>query len=260
MRRILTVMLTAWLALGLAACSRQQADVSHGRELALALGCADCHGPDFTGHKVSHNDAIVVLYSANLTRAAPTYSDAALRTVITTGVRPDGTRLWQMDAAPYAVLSPGDMADLIGFLRTLPPTGQAHPRIKTSATFDQMVLRGQAQPESLSLPQDLAHPPAPMGDRLERGRYLARTYCAGCHAPSLRGFQPPQPGDPPDLAVAGVYSRTEFQTLLHEGRGRAGRDVGEMGEAARKRFANVPMADVDAIYDYLRAWGQGRTN
>ena len=252
--------LLAVLAMGLAGCARPalRADAGHGRELARTLGCGDCHGGDFSGHKVSHDDAVAVLYSANLTRAVPGYSDHELRTVLTTGLRPDGTRLWQMDAAPYAVLSDRDLGDLIAYLRTLPAVGQPHPRIKTSAVFSRLVLTGQVRPESVTLAQDLAHPPLDLGSSFERGRYLARTVCAGCHAPSLRGFQPAQPGDPPDLVVVGAYSRTEFAALLRDGRGRGGRNVGEMGETARTRLAGLPAADVDALYDYLTAWGRRR--
>lgn len=255
-----SLLILALLAFSLEGCAQpaRRVDAAHGERLARALGCSDCRGSDFSGHKVSHNDQVVVLYSANLTRAAPNYSDAQLKTVLTTGVRPDGTRLWQMDAAPYAALSEGDMADLVAYLRTLKPVGQPHPRIKMTPTFSRLVLSGQVRPESETLAQDLAHPPVDLGPDLERGRYLARTVCAGCHAPSLRGFQPPQPGDPPDLAVVGAYSRGEFQALIHRGRGRGGRDVGEMGEAARKRLADLPAADVDALYAYLSAWSKRR--
>jgi len=235
-----------------------RADAEHGKALARVLGCSDCHGGDFSGHKVSHNDQVVVLYSANLTKAVPAYSDAELRTVLTTGVRPDGTRLWQMDAAPYAALSERDMGDLVAFLRSLPPVGQPHPRIKTTPTFSRLVLTGQVRPESQTLAEDLAHPPLSLGPDLERGRYLARTVCSGCHAPSLRGFQPAQPGDPPDLAVVSAYGRGQFQVLIHQGQGRDGRDVGEMAVAARKRLSQLPAKDIDALYDYLLAWGRQR--
>lgn len=235
-----------------------RAKLEQGKRLAQTLGCSDCHGGDFSGHKVSHDDQVVVLYSANLTKAVPAYSDAQLRAVLTTGVRPDGTRLWQMDAAPYAALSEQDMSALVAFLRTLQPAGEAHPRIKTTPTFSRLVLTGQVHPESQALAEDLAHPPIRLGAELDRGRYLARTVCAGCHAPSLRGFQPAQPGDPPDLAVVGAYTPSEFRALIHQGQGRGGRDVGEMGVAARQRLAALPAKDVDALYAYLLAWSKRR--
>lgn len=120
------------------------------------------------------------------------------------------------------------------------------------------MLTGQVRPESQTLAEDLAHPPVSLGSDLERGRYLARTICAGCHGPGLRGFQPAQPGDPPDLAGVGAYSRSDFQALIHQGQGRNGRDVGEMGVAARERLADLPAKDVDALYAYLTAWSRRR--
>jgi len=248
------------LTLNVAACAPPVsiADPGKGRALARMLGCTDCHGADLSGRKVSHNDDVVVLYSANLTRAVPNYTDPQLKTVLTTGVRPDGTRLWQMDAAPYAVLSGQDMAHLIAYLRALPPVAQPRPRIKTTPTFTRLVLEGQVAPESLTLAKDLAHPPLDLGPSFARGRYLARTVCAGCHAPSLRGFEPGQPGDPPDLASVSGYTRNEFYALIREGRGRGGRDVGEMGKAARQRLADLPPADIDALFNYLTAWSKAQ--
>lgn len=232
--------------------------MAHGAELARALGCSDCHQTDFTGQKVSHDDRIAVLYFSNLTHAVHQYSDAQLIRILTTGVRPDGSRLWYMDAAPYAVMSTDDLRDLLAFLRTLKPMGTPHPRIRTTPRFDELVRTGAVRPESLTLAEDLANPPASTTPADERGRYLARTYCSGCHAPSLRGFAPAQPGDPPDLAVAAAYSKSEFQTLLATGVGPQGRNVGEMGAAARKRFAHLPAADVDALHDYLTSWSAKR--
>lgn len=263
MRTSIRHLLAAALAvvgLGLPGCGARNAQVARGAELARALGCADCHGADFTGHKVSRNDEIVVLHSSNLTRALPLYSDSEFRTVLTTGVRPDGTRLWYMDAAPYAVLSNADLEDLLAFLRTLAPTGPQHPRIKTTPAFEELVRTGVAKPESATLAADLAHPPEPTTPPNARGRYLARAYCAGCHAPSLRGFTPPQPGDPPDLAAVAAYSREDFRALISKGQGPEGHDVGDMAEAARKRFSRLPVEDVDAIYDYLMRWARTRSD
>lgn len=243
----------------LTACgAKRDAQIARGAALAQALGCSDCHSADFTGHKVSRNDQIAVLYSSNLTRVLPLYSDAALKAVLTTGVRPDGSRLWYMDAAPYAVLSQTDLQDLLMFLRTLEPVGPQHPRIKTTPAFDDLVRTGAVRPESTTLVADLANPPQPATPSTERGRYLARTYCAGCHAPSLRGFSPPQPGDPPDLAAAAAYSKEGFRALLWKGQGLNGRDVGEMADAAKKRFSKLPAEDIDALHDYLSSWARTR--
>jgi hypothetical protein len=50
------------------------------------------------------------------------YSDAQLKTIITTGVRPDGSRLKPPMGVPYyAKLSAADQAALVAYLRSLPP-------------------------------------------------------------------------------------------------------------------------------------------
>ena len=50
------------------------------------------------------------------------YSAAALKTVIATGVRPDGNmRKPPMGTAYYATMKPADLNALVAYLRSLPP-------------------------------------------------------------------------------------------------------------------------------------------
>ncbi len=108
--------------------------VAYGRYLAGPAGhCIECHsprgpkGPDIennlgaggalfmnpTGPSVSTN-----ITPTGLAR----YSDAEIRQIITTGVRPDGSRLKLPMAIPYyAKIAPADLDALVAYLRTLPP-------------------------------------------------------------------------------------------------------------------------------------------
>jgi len=109
--------------------------VAYGRYLAGPLGhCVECHSPagpqgapdlenklgagGFTflgpwGSSVSSN-----ITPAGLSK----YSDADLKKVITTGVRPDGSKLKPpMGVAYYAKMRPADMDALVAYLRSLPP-------------------------------------------------------------------------------------------------------------------------------------------
>jgi hypothetical protein len=64
--------------------------------------------------------------SANITPGNPTgiatWTDAQVKTAITTGVRPDGSKLVPvMDFDFYEQMTPDDLDALVGFLRTLKP-------------------------------------------------------------------------------------------------------------------------------------------
>jgi mono/diheme cytochrome c family protein len=106
-----------------------------GRYLAGPLGhCIECHStpgpqgtPDFEQHLgeggMSFAGPWGVSIATNITpKGLAAYSDAALKTVITTGVRPDGSRLKPPMGTPYyAKMSAADLDALVAYLRSLPP-------------------------------------------------------------------------------------------------------------------------------------------
>lgn len=108
--------------------------VRWGAHLAGPLGhCIRCHSaPDARGVPdmanglgaggLRFNGPWGVSVASDITpKGIGRYSDAELRRIITTGVRPDGTRrLPPMGVACYAKMSPGDLDALIAYLRTLP--------------------------------------------------------------------------------------------------------------------------------------------
>jgi cytochrome c553 len=248
-----------WPALALlfaapaAAAHPAPASIAHGEWLATTLGCRSCHTPALTGKAMIDDPTIGTLYSANLSRAVPRYSDRQLDAVIRSGMRPDGSHLWMMAAAPYAVLTPADMRDLIAYLRQVPPAGPDHPRLHMGPRLLRAVKAGRLHPEGLDVPAALAHPAPDLGPALARGRYLARTACGGCHGPDLSGLKDPQPGDPPNLVVAAAYGHDAFRAMMRTGKGLGGRDLGDMSDAARERFAHMRDDDLDAIHAYLVA-------
>jgi cytochrome c553 len=249
--RSFRTVVAAFAALSAGAASPPAASpAERGEALATRLGCRSCHESDLTGKPILNDPTIAFLSSANLSIVARRYNDKDLERTIRTGVRPDGTHLWMMAAAPYALLTPRDMADLIAYVRSVPAAGEDHGRIRMGPRFLKAVKARRLQPEAIEQARDKGVPPD-FGPALARGRYLTRTMCAGCHYPSLGGLPDPQDGDPPDLAIAAAYDRTAFRTLLRTGRATGGRDVGVMSEEAPKRFAGLADAEIDAIRVYL---------
>lgn len=109
--------------------------LARGRYLAGPLGhCVECHstpGPQGVPDFVNSLGAGGMTFSGpwgtsvapNITpKGLAAYSDAALKKVITTGVRPDGSRLKPpMGTAYYARMSAADLDALVAYLRSLPP-------------------------------------------------------------------------------------------------------------------------------------------
>lgn len=109
--------------------------VAYGRYLAGPLGhCIECHSPagpngaPDTENKLGAGGEIFTgpwgqSVSANITPAGlARYSDADLKKIISTGVRPDGSRLKPpMGIAYYAKMRDADLDALVAYLRSLPP-------------------------------------------------------------------------------------------------------------------------------------------
>lgn len=110
--------------------------LAYGAYLAGPLGhCMECHStplptgmPDVAnalGHGgMQFRGPWGISTASDLT---PTgighYSDAELATIVTTGVRPDGSRLMPpMGVAYYANMTDADVAAIIAYLRSLPPS------------------------------------------------------------------------------------------------------------------------------------------
>ena len=108
--------------------------VAYGRYLAGPLGhCIDCHsGPGPQGPDIDKQLGAGGIHfkgpwglsvASNITPTGlASYSDAALQTVITSGVRPDGSKLKPPMGVPYyARINAGDLDALVAYLRSLPP-------------------------------------------------------------------------------------------------------------------------------------------
>lgn len=254
------------LALLLAACEREPAqpptdappplqferasvdNVRHGERLGRVLGCTGCHGADLTGHAWIEDPQVALLYTSNLTRAVPLYSDAELDRAIRFGARADGSPLWEMPSELFTQLADADMAALIAWLRTVPPKGEPHPRVRIGPEGRRAIASGEVRPapELVRASRDSGPPGAAPGDGW--ARYMIRATCAECHSLDLTG------GDStPDLIVVGGYSREQFRHLLRTGEPIGGRVLTLMAGASRGRFVHLTDREVDAIYDYLSA-------
>src|SRR5688572_26278864 len=61
---------------------------ARGERLGKVLGCTGCHGKTLTGQPWIEDPDLAILFTSNLTRAVPRYSDAELARTIRLGARP----------------------------------------------------------------------------------------------------------------------------------------------------------------------------
>ena len=77
-----------------------------------------------------------------------------------------------------------------------------------------MIASGDLKTAKDTVAHDKLLAPVDLGPQTAQGRYITMVTCAECHGPKLEGGPP---GEPPNLIVAGGYSREQFETLMTKG-------------------------------------------
>ena len=234
---------------------RASADlVSHGERLARVLGCFGCHGADLTGEDWSE-PGFGRLWTANLTRAVPRYSDAQLAAMIRSGARPDGSELWEMPSHLFTRLTAGDMTALIAFLRSRTPVGAVHPGPLFEDAARREVAAGTFKSSRAQVNEEGGRWPPDAGEQHRLGRYIVRATCAECHGMDLQGGQPHPDAVPrPDLRiVAPAYDEAAFVRLLRNGKALGDRELSMMSGVARGRYRYFTDDELNAVRQYLLA-------
>lgn len=202
------------------------ASIARGAHLAGINGCMDCHTADLGG-RVFVDAPPFRAVASNLTRGAGgvggRYTDADWDRSIRHGVKPDGRSVLIMPASGFHHLADTDAADLIAYLKNLPPVNRTLPPTEVRP-FGRMLAAG---PLELGTETNLdpTRPTAPTpGPRADYGAYLASVTCAFCHGADLHGAQSLEPGAPPapDLAAAGAWTLPQFTRALRTGNRPAG--------------------------------------
>ena len=225
----------------------------HGRRIAGVLGCTGCHGADLAGKDWSAPDFIII-WTSNLSVELPKYDDEAFRRALQMGYRHDGSEMWDMPSFLFSELSESDLVALTAYLRKVPPTGKSHPRPILLEQALKEIKQGiykssvaEAKNRSGTFPPDA-------GPQHRLGRYIARATCAECHGMDLRGGVP-YPGAPPrpDIRMVAAYDKSDFVNLMKTGKAAGGRELPLMSGVARGRYSQFTKAEVDALYEYLKA-------
>jgi mono/diheme cytochrome c family protein len=273
--------LTLLVSLLAAANAYAAGDAARGEVIfAMAGGCG-CHsGPDGPvgagGGEIK--TPFGVFYATNITPDPDTgigrWSDAEIIAAIRAGyARDKGVESPVMPYYQYAGMADGDVADLVAYLRTLPPVRRANRDAEVSLPFPRLAFRGWR----LLFAARVTPPAAAPTDPLERGRYLSNhvAICTDCHTPRnrfgaletglyLAGTDDGPDGNPvpnitPDSETGiGKWTEAQIVQLLHTGM-KPNMDnvqgmMGEMidGVGGGPGYAKVPDAELRSIAKYLK--------
>jgi len=223
--------------------------VARGRRVATLNGCHDCHGKALEGLLFHDEMPIIRAWGPNLSRALAEQSDADFDRAVRRGVAADGRRLWMMPSSAFARLTDQEMADLMAYLRTYKPTGEAQPRFQVGPVGRLGVLLGQFKSEPDAIKDNGALKLEDLGPEHAAGRQVARA-CIECHGQTLEGSAFMKS---PDLDMVASYDPADFEKLLRTGVAAGERKLGLMSEVAPARFNALTSEEIAALHGYLKA-------
>jgi len=254
----------------------ENGSVDRGRHVFIASHCASCHASPGQSDRLRLGGGLALASNFGTLRVPNISPDPDngigrwrardLANALLRGVSPTGTHYYP--AFPYTTythLNAGDVADLMAYLRTLPPVSGRPPPHDLSFPFNIRRLVGLWKLlyfEPGSLVRDTGH-----SELWRRGRYLieAQSHCAQCHSsrnllgairPSTLyagGRDPEGVGFVPNITPEGVgrWTAPEWVRFLATGETPDLRIVGSTMTDVLTDTAMLPGSDREAMAAYL---------
>ena len=239
------------------------ASIERGRYLYASRGCVDCHGANGAGRLFLDDGKGMRIAGPNITTGAQgvvaAYQPQDWVRSIRHGVSPQGRPLMVMPSEDYNRFTDADLASLVAYVRSLPPTA-GHGAI-VDLPLPVRVLYGLgAIPDAASRIDHTLPPqqPVPEGVTVEHGAYVANM-CIGCHGAGLAGGK--VPGGPPDWpaaanltpgedsAMARYPDAASLAKMFRSGQRPDGQAVQVMPFEALRAMSDT---DLNALYLYLK--------
>lgn len=240
------------------------ASLERGRYLFGSRGCGDCHGPNGGGRVMIDEPNGFFARAPNITGgtggAVARYGATDWVRAIRHCVKPDGRPMMIMPCEDYSRLTDVDLAALVAYVRSLPPTVGEGALLKlplpVKAVYALGILKDGAEKIDHTLPPAQ---PVPEGVTVEHGRYVANI-CLGCHGMALAGGR--IPGGPPDWPVASNLtpgegsvlprydSAEKLKAMFRSGKRPDGGAIAVMPFEALRQISDI---DVAALHLYLKS-------
>ena len=188
---------------------------------------------------------------------------------MTRGVGPEGEHLYpSFPYGSYARLSPADINDLFGYIKTLPPSTNVAPPHELGFPFNiRMAVGGWKLLYFTDAPRVQL---ASTDEKVKRGQFLVEGpgHCGECHTPrdQLGGFKadswlaggpnPEGKGSIPDITPGGTvksWSEADFVNYFQTGFTPEYDSAGGQMAEVQQNLAHLPQADLEAIAAYLKA-------
>lgn len=239
--------------------------IRNGKHVATIRGCIDCHGSKLEGDVFIEDPVVGLLIATNLTSGrggiGSIYEDEDWIRAIRHGVRKDGKSVIFMPSHEYNQIDRKDLADLISYIKSVPPADNELPKTYIGLPFRAMYLLGgdihlfpaRLIDHSLPIPETIENRPP-----VELGEYLAAT-CTGCHGGSFSGG--PIPGMPPNwpsatnLTKSGAlanYSKDDFITTMRTGVTPDGREL-QSQYMPWVVFGQMTDEELSGLFAYLKS-------
>ena len=222
------------------------AAIANGKHVSVVWACTRCHGKNLGGmvfRKDPIDGTIPVMGGSipatNLTSGrggiAQSYKDADWVRAIRHGVKPNGeAAVFMYD---YSTMSNEDLADLIAYLKQIPPVDEEYPRKHYGAILPVVAAMGVLAPVAGSINHNLKSVSKPVpGPTREYGSYLSAS-CTGCH------------GGGPVASLRGSWSKEEFVQVVRTGFLPNGRKIRAMPPAT---YGEMTDQELEALWLYFK--------
>ncbi|MBB4954549.1 mono/diheme cytochrome c family protein [Agrobacterium vitis] len=257
-------------------------DLQNGRAIFFASGCSSCHASaGATGDARFLLTGGVTLKTQFGTFHAPNISPdpkagigrwtlAEFGDALTRGIGRAGENLYPaFPYTSYARMKPQDVADLFGFIKSLPASPHGAPAHELGFPFNQRILLTGWKWLFLSDTPRVAL--ANADEQLRHGQYLVEGlgHCGECHTPRnaigglksaewlAGGPNPDGDGHIPNITPGsdsiGTWSKDDIATYLETGFTPDFDSVGGSMVEVQKNMAELPAEDRAAIAAYLKA-------
>ena len=241
-----------------------QASITRGEHIATIRMCKDCHMETWSGQSDSV-PGLITLSIPNLTSGlggvGATNTDEDWVRAIRHGVGHDGRGLALMPSRIWYYLSDEDLADLIAYLKNLPPVDNELPKADLGPLGRVMMTLGQLPPEItapdvLVIDHDGPRPIAPEpGVTVEYGEYLAVS-CTLCHKADFNGGMITIDAEylAPNLTPGGelhAWSEEDFITTMRTGVTPSGHQLKSV--MPWKYFGQMTDDELKAVWMYLQS-------